>query len=45
MNSTGALALADVPQTLLIVGGGYAGLELGTVYAASHPVRNRGRSG
>jgi dihydrolipoamide dehydrogenase len=34
MSSTGALALADVPQTLLIIGGGYVGLELGTVYAA-----------
>lgn len=34
MSSSGALALADVPQSLLIVGGGYVGLELGTVYAA-----------
>ena len=34
MSSTGALALADVPQNLLIIGGGYVGLELGTVYAA-----------
>ena len=34
MSSTGALALADVPAKLLIVGGGYVGLELGTVYAA-----------
>jgi dihydrolipoamide dehydrogenase len=34
MSSTGALALADVPQSLLIIGGGYIGLELGTVYAA-----------
>ena len=34
MSSTGALALADVPQKLLIIGGGYVGLELGTVYAA-----------
>ena len=34
MSSTGALALADVPQTMLIVGGGYVGLELGMVYAA-----------
>jgi dihydrolipoamide dehydrogenase len=34
MNSTGALALADVPKSLLVVGGGYIGLELGTVYAA-----------
>jgi len=34
MSSTGALALADVPQSLLVIGGGYVGLELGTVYAA-----------
>jgi dihydrolipoamide dehydrogenase len=34
MSSTGALALADIPPTLLIIGGGYVGLELGTVYAA-----------
>lgn len=34
IDSTGALALADVPTSLLVVGGGYIGLELGTVYAA-----------
>ncbi|MFH1266629.1 MAG: FAD-dependent oxidoreductase, partial [Planctomycetota bacterium] len=34
MNSTGGLELADVPESLLVVGGGYIGLELGTVYAA-----------
>jgi len=34
MDSTGALALPDVPERLLVVGGGYIGLELGTVYAA-----------
>ncbi len=34
MSSTGALALADVPESLLVLGGGYVGLELGTVYAA-----------
>ncbi|HEX2922602.1 MAG TPA: dihydrolipoyl dehydrogenase [Chloroflexota bacterium] len=34
MDSTGALALTDVPETLLVVGGGYVGLELGSVYAA-----------
>ena len=34
MNSTGALELADIPSTLLVVGGGYVGLELGSVYAA-----------
>jgi len=34
VDSTGALALPDVPGRLLIVGGGYIGLELGSVYAA-----------
>lgn len=34
MDSTGALDLADVPESLLVVGGGYIGLEMGTVYAA-----------
>lgn len=34
MNSTGGLELPEVPESLLIVGGGYIGLELGTVYAA-----------
>jgi len=34
MDSTGALELADIPETLLIIGGGYVGLELGTVYSA-----------
>jgi dihydrolipoamide dehydrogenase len=34
MDSTGALALDELPASLLIVGGGYIGLELGTVYAA-----------
>ncbi|MFQ5611823.1 MAG: dihydrolipoyl dehydrogenase [Anaerolineae bacterium] len=34
LDSTGALELKDIPQTLLVVGGGYIGLELGTVYAA-----------
>jgi len=33
MDSTGALNLADVPETLLVIGGGYIGLEMGTVYA------------
>jgi len=33
MDSTGALELPDVPESLLIVGGGYIGLEMGTVYA------------
>jgi dihydrolipoamide dehydrogenase len=34
MDSTSALELSDVPRTLLVIGGGYIGLELGTVYAA-----------
>ncbi len=33
MDSTGALALADIPEKLLVIGGGYIGLEMGTVYA------------
>jgi dihydrolipoamide dehydrogenase len=32
-DSTRALDLPDVPKTLLVVGGGYIGLELGSVYA------------
>ncbi len=34
MDSTGALSLPALPGTLLVVGGGYIGLELGSVYAA-----------
>jgi dihydrolipoamide dehydrogenase len=34
MDSTGALELADIPKRLLVVGGGYIGLEMGCVYAA-----------
>jgi dihydrolipoamide dehydrogenase len=34
MDSTGALDLPDAPERLLVVGGGYIGLELATVYAA-----------
>jgi dihydrolipoamide dehydrogenase len=33
LDSTGALALAKLPGRLVVVGGGYIGLELGTVYA------------
>ncbi len=33
MDSTGALELRDIPEKLLVVGGGYIGLEMGTVYA------------
>jgi dihydrolipoamide dehydrogenase len=34
MDSTAALDLQDIPRRLLVVGGGYIGLELGQVYAA-----------
>ncbi|HEV3216214.1 MAG TPA: dihydrolipoyl dehydrogenase [Vicinamibacterales bacterium] len=34
LDSTSALDLPDIPGRLLVVGGGYIGLELGTVYAA-----------
>ena len=34
MTSTEALELPDIPRDLLVVGGGYIGMELGTVYAA-----------
>jgi len=34
MDSTGALELKDIPESLLVIGGGYIGLEMGTVYAA-----------
>ena len=34
MTSREALELESIPQTLLVIGGGYIGLELGTVYAA-----------
>lgn len=33
MDSTGALELTDIPETMLVVGGGYIGLEMGSVYA------------
>lgn len=34
MDSTGALGLPDIPERLLVVGGGYVGLEIGSVYAS-----------
>jgi dihydrolipoamide dehydrogenase len=34
MDSKAALALAEIPETLLVIGGGYIGLELGMVYAS-----------
>ncbi|MDO8519621.1 MAG: dihydrolipoyl dehydrogenase [Deltaproteobacteria bacterium] len=33
LNSTDALALNEIPKNMLVIGGGYIGLELGTVYA------------
>ena len=56
MDSTGALNLPDIPGRLLVIGGGYIGLEMGCVYAAlgsqghrrrdaaAHPCRSRPRS-
>jgi len=34
MTSTEALEVNDIPENLLVIGGGYIGMELGTVYAA-----------
>ena len=34
MDSTAALDLPEIPKTLLVIGGGYIGLEMGSVYAA-----------
>lgn len=34
MDSTDALALKDIPKRLLVLGGGYIGLEMATVYSA-----------
>lgn len=34
ISSSGALDLADIPERLLVVGGGYVGAELGSVYAS-----------
>jgi dihydrolipoamide dehydrogenase len=33
MDSTAALELPEIPERLLVIGGGYIGLEMGTVYA------------
>jgi dihydrolipoamide dehydrogenase len=33
LDSTSALELNDIPKSMLVIGGGYIGLELGTVYA------------
>ena len=34
LDSTSALELPEIPKTMLVIGGGYIGLELGSVYAA-----------
>jgi len=34
LDATAALDLKEIPKKLLVIGGGYIGLELGTVYAA-----------
>ena len=34
MDSTAALEVSEIPERLLVIGGGYIGLELGQVYAA-----------
>jgi dihydrolipoamide dehydrogenase len=34
MDSASALEIAEIPERLLVIGGGYIGLELGSVYAA-----------
>lgn len=34
LNSTDALNFREIPKNMLVVGGGYIGLEMGTVYAA-----------
>ena len=34
LDSTSALELREIPKSMLVVGGGYIGLELGSVYAA-----------
>ncbi|MBY0496718.1 MAG: dihydrolipoyl dehydrogenase [Cyanobacteria bacterium] len=34
LDSTGALDLPEIPKSMLVIGGGYIGLELGSVYAS-----------
>ncbi len=34
INSTGALSLKEIPKKMLVIGGGYIGLEMGSVYAS-----------
>ena len=44
MDSTGALELADIPERLLVIGGGIIGLEMATVYDALGSQRDRRRA-
>ncbi len=44
VDSTGALELADVPERLLVVGGGIIGLEMATVYDALGSAGHRRRA-
>ena len=44
MDSTGALELADIPERLLVIGGGIIGLEMATVYDALGSQGDRGRA-
>ena len=43
IDSTGALALKDVPKRMLVIGGGIIGLEMATVYDAAGQQDQRGR--
>lgn len=33
VSSTGALVLKEIPKSLIVIGGGYIGLEMGSVWA------------
>lgn len=33
MSSTGALALKEIPKKMIVIGGGYIGLEMGSVWS------------
>ncbi len=33
VDSTGVLALSKIPSSMIVIGGGYIGLEMGSVYA------------
>ena len=42
MDSTGALELPDIPKTLLVIGGGYIGLDSGRLRRPWHQGHRRG---